>query len=97
MLVTTFNYWSIDPFVSPKLVITSAAAFACAITIIRHIEVQEIRKQKIVILLVILFIVVSIITNVFTRGNFTTKLFGIFGRNTGMLAYISIFIIELFY
>ena len=93
LLVTTFNYWSIDPFVSPKLVITSAAAFACAITIIRHIEVQEIRKQKIVILLVILFIVVSIITNVFTRGNFTTKLFGIFGRNTGMLAYISIFII----
>jgi O-antigen ligase len=33
------------------------------------------------------------ITTFFTSGNFATKLFGIFGRNTGILAYISVFII----
>jgi O-antigen ligase len=93
LLIITFNYWSIDPFVSPKLVIVSAAAFACTAVIIRHIDAQEIIRQKVVVLVAISFITVSIITTLVTGGNFATKLFGIFGRNTGMLAYISIFII----
>lgn len=92
-IFTGWAFWSIDPFNALKLSILTSIAFAMLILIFRKLLTNEIGRPVKFILLI--FICISTLQFVFSNENKATLLFGIFGRNTGYLTYLSLCIVLL--
>jgi O-antigen ligase len=88
---TGWAFWSIDPFNALKLSILTSIAFAMLFLIFRKPLINNIDRPVQFILLI--FICISTLTFIFSNENKMTLLFGIFGRNTGYLTYLSLCIV----
>jgi O-antigen ligase len=90
-IFTGWAFWSIDPFNALKLSILTSIAFAMLFLIFRKPLINNIDRPVQFILLI--FISISTLTFIFSNESKATLLFGIFGRNTGYLTYLSLCIV----
>ena len=86
-------WWVYHPYSLPKLLPLSAFGLGALMIIIKNISWIWLQNFKVIIILTAVFIFWSLITLIFTGGNFFQKFYGIDGRNTGLLAYLSLSIL----
>ncbi len=88
LLVTGFM--NFDPVNVGKMVIASGVGFALLILAIKYGRTLLIRDYKMVTVALIWFSVAGLVTSLFSEAPFVQNLYGVFGRNTGLLTYISL-------
>lgn len=88
-------WWVYHPYSLPKLLPLSAFGLGALMIITKNISWIWLQNFKVIIILTAVFIFWSLITLIFTDGNFFQKFYGIDGRNTGFLAYFSLSILLL--
>ena len=88
---TGWAFWSIDPFNALKLSVLTSIAFAMLFLIFGKLLIHKIDKSVQVIILIFVFIATFAL--IFSKEDKVTQVFGIFGRNTGYLTYLSLCIV----
>ena len=81
---------SIDPITVPRLVVIAIFGFISLFILINNLDKKIIRKRKMVIFAGLIFIIWSIFAWLFSGINLLEGFYGVNGRHTGLLAYISI-------
>jgi hypothetical protein len=77
-----------DPVNTPKLFILGAIAAGVMGVVLHGINKLEIRNQRVPLLMVFIFVVLAIATLVSSDAPLVQSLYGVYGRNNGILAYI---------
>ena len=89
-ITLVLSIWSVDPFNAPKqsvLVITSIFTF---FTILPSINRQTIKKFKLPLVLMVLFLIQCLLVLIFSTNNFYQDFYGVFTRNNGFITYFSL-------
>jgi hypothetical protein len=77
-----------DPVNTPKLFILGAIAAGVMGVVLYGINKLEIRDQRVPLLMVFIFVVLAIATLVSSDAPLVQSLYGVYGRNNGVLTYI---------
>jgi hypothetical protein len=77
-----------DPVNTPKLFVLGIVAAGTLGAVLYRIEKSEIRKQRLPLVAVSLFFILGISTLVSTDAPIAQSLYGVYGRNNGLLTYI---------
>jgi len=88
-------WWTTEPVNAPKMVVLSVVASACLAVLILQISSWVHTVDTKVIFTCGLFAFWSILSSVFSSEPFAMNFYGVAGRNTGLLTYISLTIIFL--
>jgi hypothetical protein len=87
LLVAPFN--AIDPVNLPKLCLLVVLSFIAAGFAFSKIEFFRLKKNRVILLIIGLFILQLIIVLLVDKRDFSYKFYGTYGRNTGFIAYLS--------
>ena len=82
-------WFSVDPINPIKMMFASAAAFGALGVVIANRRSLAMSHHKLVIILTAAFIAWMWVVLVFAQGEFHQQLFGMYGRNTGFVTYLS--------
>jgi putative inorganic carbon (HCO3(-)) transporter len=82
-----------DAFNPPKLLVLSTCAGIALGLLFVSIKLNELRKYKSVFIVAGIFFVSLLASSIAAKQAFVTTFYGISGRNTGLLAYISLAVI----
>jgi O-antigen ligase len=82
-------WFSVDPINPIKMMFASAAAFGALGVVIANRHSLAMSHHKLVIILTAAFIAWMWVVLVFAQGEFHQQLFGMYGRNTGFVTYLS--------
>jgi hypothetical protein len=88
LLVAPFN--AIDPVNLPKLCLLVVLSFIAAGFAFSKIEFFKLKRNRIILLIIGLFILQLIIVLLVDKRDFSYKFYGTYGRNTGFIAYLSL-------
>jgi hypothetical protein len=88
LLVAPFN--AIDPVNLPKLCLLVVLSFIAAGFAFSKIEFFKLKKNRVILLIIGLFILQLIIVLLVDKRDFSYKFYGTYGRNTGFVAYLSL-------
>ena len=88
LLVAPFN--SIDPVNLPKLCLLVVLSFIAAGLAFSKIEFFKLKRNRMILLIIGLFILQLIIVLLLDKRDFSYKFYGTYGRNTGFIAYLSL-------
>jgi hypothetical protein len=88
LLVAPFN--SIDPVNLPKLCLLVVLSFIAAGLAFSKIEFFKLKRNRVILLIIGLFILQLIIVLLVDKRDFSYKFYGTYGRNTGFVAYLSL-------
>jgi len=88
-------WFSVDPINPIKMMFASGAAFASLGIVLANRKSLITRQHRTVMILVGAFAAWMCVVLAFATGEFHQQLFGIYGRNTGLITYLS-FVIVLF-
>ena len=88
LFVSPFN--SVDPVNLPKLSLLIILSFALAGFVLSDFEFFKVKKSRPVTLIIAIFIAQLVLCLAFDNRDFTFKLYGTFGRNTGFIAYLAL-------
>ena len=89
-ITLVLSIWSVDPFNAPKqsvLVITSIFTF---FTILSSINGQTIKKFKLPLVLISIFLIQCLLVLITSSNNFYQDFYGVFTRNNGFITYFSL-------
>jgi O-antigen ligase len=87
-VIIGWAFWSIDPFNSLRLSILASISFSMLPLIFLSNKLGQVDKVTKVI--IITFVLLSISIFLVSKSNKVSQFFGIFGRNTGLLLYLSL-------
>ena len=88
LLVAPFN--SIDPVNLPKLCLLVVLSFIAAGLAFSKIAFFKLKRNRVILLIVGLFILQLIMVLLLDKRDFSYKFYGTYGRNTGFIAYLSL-------
>ena len=88
LFVAPFN--SIDPVNLPKLCLLIILSFIAAGFAFSKIEFFKLKKNRVILSIVGLFILQLILILLLDKRDFSLKFYGTYGRNTGFMAYLSL-------
>ena len=88
LFVAPFN--SIDPVNLPKLCLLIVLSFIAAGFAFSKIEFFKLKKNRVILSIIGIFILQLILVLLVDNRNFSLKFYGTYGRNTGFIAYISL-------
>jgi len=88
LLVAPFN--SIDPVNLPKLCLLVVLSFIAVGFAFSKIEFFKLKRNRVILLIIGLFILQLIIVLLVDKRDFSYKFYGTYGRNTGFVAYLSL-------
>ena len=88
LFVEPFN--SLDPVNLPKLCLLTVLSLIAAGITFSEVEFFKAKRNRTVLLFIGIFIVQLVLTLIMDKRDFSYKFYGIFGRNTGFLAYLSL-------
>ena len=86
-------YVTYDAFNPPKLLMLSMCAGAAFAVMIISIKSYEFKKYKSAVVVSGIFLTILLASSITAQQAFATTFFGISGRNTGLLTYVSLLII----
>lgn len=86
-------YVTFDPFNPSKLLALTTSAGAALGLLLLAVKLPEIKKFKYLIGVTGLLTIALILSTINSEQAFTTTFFGISGRNTGLLAYVSLIVL----
>ena len=89
-ITLVLSIWSVDPFNAPKqsvLVVTSIFTF---FTILSSINGQTIKKFKLPLVLISIFLIQCLLVLITSSNNFYQDFYGVFTRNNGFITYFSL-------
>jgi len=93
IITPTISY---EPFNTPKFLISTVLAFSLLFLLFTSISFKSFFKTNpIVIILLIIFVIQSLLVLFKSKNTLTLQLFGIDGRNTGLILYINLLVILL--
>jgi hypothetical protein len=84
-----------DPVNAPKFFLLGVLGFACAATLGAQSIKELWARQRLIFIVVFLFIASAVFTLVMSGAPFSQSLYGAYGRNNGFIAYLSLAIILL--
>ena len=94
-LIITPNI-SYEPFNTPKFLISTVLAFSLLILLLTSINLKSFLKTNPMLTsLLLIFIIQSLLVLFRSKNTFTLQLFGIDGRNTGLILYINLLVVLL--
>ena len=88
LIVTPFN--SLDPVNLPKLSLLILFSFSAAGLLFSNVQFLTAKKYRVAIVSVLFFLALLVLALIFDNRDFASKFYGIFGRNTGFVAYLSL-------
>ena len=88
LLVAPFN--AIDPVNLPKLCLLVILSFIAAGFAFSKIEFFKLKRNRVILSIIGLFILQLIIVLLVDKRDFSYKFYGTYGRNTGFIAYLSL-------
>jgi hypothetical protein len=95
-LTTVLVYTSVsDPVNVPKMVVLAVLAFGSLGTLVFSLKTQIFSGNKLLIIGMLLFLATSILAVVQSASPFNQNFYGTYGRNTGLLTYISLIFLML--
>ena len=86
-------WWTTEPVNAPKMVVLAILAFSCLSVMFLEISSWRKTKNSRVILVSIFFGVWIILTSLLSSEPFAMNFYGVAGRNTGLLTYLSLTVI----
>ena len=86
-------WWTTEPVNAPKMVVLAILAFSCLSVMFLEISSWRKTKNSRVILVSIFFGVWIILTSLLSSEPFAMNFYGVAGRNTGLLTYLSLTIV----
>jgi O-antigen ligase len=96
LLATTFltvlvvtPYWVMDPINLPKMTLVGCLSFLSVGLIIPLLNKNLFRARRVLFLLVALWLIDLLLIHLFSGRGFDSSLYGISGRNTGVLTYLA--------
>lgn len=95
MSISILPYNAIDPINTPKLTVLAVCASMCISILIFFKKELNLRKFKILAILLLLFNLNLLIVTLTSDVRFDFEFYGTYGRNTGILTYISVSLILL--
>jgi O-antigen ligase len=88
LLVAPIN--AIDPVNLPKLCLLTTLSFIAAGFAFSKIEFFKLKRNRVILLIIGLFILQLIVVLLVDKRDFSYKFYGTYGRNTGFVAYLSL-------
>ena len=88
LLVAPFN--AIDPVNLPKLCLLVVLSFLAVGFAISKVEFFKLKKNRVILLIIGLFVLQLILVLLVDNREFSSRFYGMYGRNTGFLAYLSL-------
>lgn len=88
LIVTPFN--SLDPVNLPKLGLLIVFSFSAAGLIFSNVQFLTAKEYRVTIVSASFFLAQLVLALIFDSRDFSSKFYGIFGRNTGFVAYLSL-------
>ena len=85
-------WWTVEPVNAPKMLALAMTAGGC-LGIMAADRLKALREDRLVIIPVSAFIIISILTLFSSSDAVEINLFGVGGRNTGLITYVSLAII----
>ena len=93
--ITVSSWMSTEPVNYIKMVILSLTALALLASLVIPNFKSEYPKTKSIYFITLGFIVVASLSSIFSSDQFSQNFYGVYGRNTGLLTYISLAILLL--
>jgi O-antigen ligase len=85
-------WWTVEPVNAPKMLALAMTAGACLAAMVAG-RLKPFRENKLVVSSVGAFVVIAILTLFSSSDSLEINLFGVGGRNTGLITYISLAIV----
>lgn len=97
IIITLFvtPFYSYDPINIPRFVTTTMFGLISFLLILTYRKSLQEKKYQLVLLISIGFVIWSIISSLFSKMNLQDTLFGVSGRQTGLITYLSLIFLML--